>query len=114
MKTFTAGDLRRLCAAGIICVAAQTAGAQTPPFPVVNAANKFISTLDQKQRLNVLFAFDDEAQRARWSNLPISSVRRAGLAMGELNEAQRSAAMALLAAVLSNKGFEKVHAIMEA
>ena len=114
MNAFTAVFLRRLCMAAMLCIAVQTAGAQTPASPIVNAAGKFLSTLDQKQRQNVLFAFDDEAQRARWSNLPISSVRRAGLAMGELNEAQRSAAMALLAVVLSNKGFEKVHLIMEA
>ena len=114
MEAFIAGTLRRLYGVAILCVAVQTAGAQTPTSPVVAAANQFLSTLDQKQRLNVLFAFDDEMQRARWSNLPISSVRRAGLSMGELNEAQRSAAMALLAAVLSNKGFQKVQRIMEA
>src|SRR5262245_41772909 len=114
MNALMARAVRCLFAVTIGCVAVQTTGAQTATFPVVAAANKFLSTLDQTQRLNVLFAFDDEAQRARWSNLPISSVRRAGLSMGELTPAQRSAAMSLLAAVLSNKGFEKVHAIMEA
>jgi hypothetical protein len=80
---------------------------------IVAAANKFLSTLDQKQRQNVLFAFDDAKQRTRWSNLPNTMVPRAGLAMGELNAAQRDAAMALVASMLSPRGFEKVEQIVE-
>src|SRR5689334_12420380 len=63
----------------------------------VFAANVFLATLDQKQRESVMFKFDDQQQRVRWSNLPTTMVRRAGLRMGELNDAQRSAAMTLLA-----------------
>jgi hypothetical protein len=62
----------------------------------------------------VLFAFDDEKQRVRWSNLPVRMVPRAGLSMGELTAAQRSAAMALLSSALSRRGFEKVQQIVEA
>jgi hypothetical protein len=40
-------------------------------------------------------------------------VPRAGLALGELSQAQRSAAMALLSSMLSAKGFEKVEQIVE-
>ena len=68
-----------------------SAGAQTPPSRVVNAANTFLATLSQQQRQNVSFAFDDEKQRARWSNLPVSAVKRSGLSMGELSPGQRSA-----------------------
>jgi hypothetical protein len=81
---------------------------------IVSAANAFLATLDQKQRQSVLFAFDDAAQRVRWSNLPTSMVKRAGLSMGELTAAQRSAALALLSSTLSQRGFEKVRQIMEA
>jgi hypothetical protein len=73
----------------------------------------FLSTLDQKQRQAVLFSFDDEEQRKRWSNLPVSFVRRGGISLKDLNSAQRSAAMALVASALSPKGLEKVHQIME-
>ena len=90
------------------------AGAQTPPSRVVNAANTFLATLSQQQRQNVSFAFDDEKQRARWSNLPVSAVKRSGLSMGELSPAQRSAAFALVSSTLSRRGFEKVQQIMEA
>jgi Protein of unknown function (DUF3500) len=68
-------------------------------FPFVSAANDFVSTLDEQQRKAVLFAYDHEQQRARWSNLPNTSVRRTGVAIGELNSAQRFAALALLSAV---------------
>src|SRR5947209_4109533 len=88
--------------------------AQSPTAKVVNAANAFLSTLDQKQRQTVTFAFDDEAQRTRWSNLPVTIVKRAGLSMGELSAAQRAAAMALVSAALSKRGFEKVQQIVDA
>jgi hypothetical protein len=62
----------------------------------------------------VLFGFDDEQQRVRWSNLPVRMVPRAGLSMGGLNPTQRSAALALVSSALSRTGFEKVEQIMEA
>src|SRR5689334_24325639 len=86
---------------------AATVAAQQPTARIVNAANAFLATLDQKQRQSVLFAFDDQKQRTRWSNLPVRMVPRAGLSFGELNDAQRSAEMALLASVLSSRGLEK-------
>jgi hypothetical protein len=90
-----------------------TATAQTGTSRIVKAANSFLSTLDDKQRQSVSFAFDDEEQRKRWSNFPISIVPRAGLSMGELNPAQRTAAMAVVAAALSPRGLEKVQQIMD-
>ena len=55
------------------------ATAETPTGKIVKAANAFLGTLDQKQRPTVLFAFNDERQRARWSNLPIGAVSRGGI-----------------------------------
>jgi len=69
--------------------------------------------LDEKQRQGATFAFDDEKQRARWSNLPTTMVPRGGLPMKDLNEKQRAAAMALVASALSARGFEKVQQIMD-
>ena len=116
MKTFRVNVLRNLAAlvAVFLFLAAHAVAAQSPTAHIVGATNKFLSTLDDAQRKRVQFAFDDQQQRARWSNLPISSVPRAGLSMGELNSAQRSAALAVVATVLSRKGFEKVQHIMEA
>src|SRR5438045_2012342 len=91
-----------------ICVLLSLNGAvaQTATPQIVSAAKAFISTLDQKQKAGVVFAFDDQKQRAHWSNLPNSMVHRSGLSMGELSAAQRSAAMALVSAALSRRGFE--------
>jgi Protein of unknown function (DUF3500) len=87
--------------------------AQTATSRIVNAANAFLSTLDDKQRQSVLFAFDDAQQRKRWSNLPISMVPRSGISIKEMTPAQYSAAMALVSSALSPRGFEKVQQIME-
>ncbi len=87
--------------------------AQTATSRIVKAANSFLATLDDKQRQSVLFAYDDEDQRKRWSNFPISIVPRKGISFKEMNPAQSAAAMALVSAALSKRGFEKVQQIME-
>ena len=103
----------RVVALALIGSALSVARAQTVTSRIVSAANTFLSTLDQKQRQTVLFAFDDEQQRARWSNLPVGFVPRGGISLKEMNPRQRSAAMALVSSALSPKGFEKVQQIME-
>ena len=98
---------------GLLALICTSAAAQTSTARIVTAANSFLSSLDEKQRKSVLFAFDDEEQRARWSNLPIGAVRRAGINLGEMSAPQRAAAFALLSATLSRRGFEKVQEIMD-
>jgi len=94
-----------------LCVIAATA--QTATSRIVSAANAFLSALDAKERKSVMFAFDDEQQRARWSNLPTGFVPRGGISLREMTPAQRTAAMALVSSALSRRGFEKVEQIME-
>jgi len=79
---------------------------------MLGAANTFLATLNAKQRQSVLFAFDDQQQRQRWSNLPTTMVPRAGINLGAMNAAQRNAAMALVSSALSARGIEKVEQIM--
>jgi hypothetical protein len=86
---------------------------QTATVRIVTAANAFLSTLDAKQRSTVSFAFDDESQRKRWSNLPTGFVRRGGLSLRDLNAGQRIAALALVSSALSARGYEKVREIMQ-
>jgi hypothetical protein len=109
-------SMRTACgvlALALMCSSVNAPMAQTTTSRIVSTANTFLSTLDQKQRQSVLFAFDDEKQRARWSNLPTTMVPRAGLSLKELSPAQRSAALALVSSALSARGFEKVQLIME-
>ena len=96
----------------VLCPPLALAAPQTATSRIVSAANKFLSTLDQQQRQKVLYAFDDEKQRANWSNLPVSFVPRGGINFKQMNPEQRSAAMALVASALSARGFEKVQQIM--
>ena len=97
----------------LLCLPLTPAIAQTATHKIVSAANAFLATLDEKQRQTVLFSFDDEKQRQRWSNFPTGFVPRGGISLKEMNETQRAATMALVSAVLSPRGFEKVQQIME-
>ncbi len=100
-------------AASLVALSLAPAVAQTATARIVTNAKSFLATLDDKQRQSVLFAFDDEEQRKRWSNFPIAMVPRAGISVKEMSPAQLSAAMALLSSALSPRGFEKVQQIME-
>lgn len=80
---------------------------------IVSAANALLETLDDPQRGQVSFAFDDAAQRIRWSNLPVNMTKQRGLRLGDLKPNQRAAVMTLLATALSKMGYEKVVGIVE-
>lgn len=95
----------------LICLSIKPGQEQTITPRIVRAANAFLSTLDEKQRKAVLFAFDDEEQRKRWSNLPTGFVPRAGISLKQMTAAQQTAAMDLMATVLSPMGLEKVNQI---
>ena len=85
--------------------------ARTPADVVagaVKAAEALLATLDKPQQEKILFPFDDDAQRKRWSNLPSGIVKRAGLRMGDLSDKQKVAVMGLLKATLSPRGVEQV------
>jgi len=91
-----------------------TAAASDQTKKIVASANALLTTLDEAQHSKVSFDFNDSAQRARWSNLPVSSVPRRGLRLGDLKQNQRDAVTNLLATVLSQMGYEKVIGIVEA
>ena len=112
--TMSITRILRLAIAVALAASASAAGAQQPTARIVSAANRFLATLDQQQRSAVRFAFDDDAQRVRWSNFPVRMTPRAGLKLGDLSAAQRSAAMSLLSSVLSPRGYEKIQQIMDA
>lgn len=97
----------------LMCLAVSVAAAQSSTARIVTAANHFLSTLDGQQRKSAVFAYDDEQQRARWSNFPIRMVKRSGPSLGELNASQREAAWALVSAALSPRGLQKVREIMD-
>ncbi|MDT0330921.1 DUF3500 domain-containing protein [Nocardiopsis sp. DSM 44743] len=81
---------------------------------VVAAAEAFLDTLSEEQRESVLYDYDDEAKTTGWSNFPASMVERNGIALKDLTEEQREAALAVMEAALSEQGYEELLAIQAA
>lgn len=109
-------SLKAVLAASVLVLSSlplQAATVSPPIARIVAAANKFLTTLDDAHQKQVVYAFDDAEQRARWSNLPIAMVPRGGMSLKDMTAPQKAAAMELLAATLSPAGFEKIHLIME-
>jgi hypothetical protein len=74
------------------------------------AAEKFLGTLNEQQRKTAQLAYEDPS-RVDWYFVPRN--QRKGMQIKELSAEQRKAAHALLAAALSQAGYEKATTIME-
>jgi Protein of unknown function (DUF3500) len=79
---------------------------------IVSAARAVMSALDDSGRSKIQFAFDDAAQKTRWSNLPTGIVARKGIRLGDLTPPQKAAVTNLLQTALSADGYRKVTEIM--
>ncbi len=84
----------------------------SPAARAAEAAKVFLATLDESQREKAVFEFGSDKKRI-WSNLPVTFVKRNGVRLGDLKKGQRDKAMALVAAVLSKDGYQKVIDIMD-
>lgn len=76
------------------------------------AAEAFLATLSDEQREPVLYDFDDETKTTSWSNFPVTFVQRAGLNLPELTDEQKTAALEVLQALLSDEAYDTVSGIM--
>ncbi len=74
-------------------------------------ALKFLALLDPSQAQRSWFPFDGE-ERKHWHWTVTSTFPRNGVTLGELDASQYQAAMDMLAASLSPRGFDKVQDIM--
>ena len=90
---------------------AVSCAAQQPVDKVVQSANSFLATLSDAQRAKVVYDFNDNAQRARWSNFPTGFVPRGGMSLKQMSATQKGAALDLIKTVLSSRGYEKVSQI---
>jgi uncharacterized protein DUF3500 len=85
----------------------------------VSAAEAFLATLDQGQRLKANIDLNEKT-RTVWSNLPtgstmqVGATERNGLKLGDLTPDQEKTALALVASTLSRDGFQKAMAIVDA
>ena len=104
----------------VVCsVALLGCGAQSPPpldaetvsdtSPSAVATRAFLSTLNEKQRATASFPFDDP-ERTNWAYVP---QRRNGLALGEMNADQRTAAFGVVGTGLSERGTGLARGIIE-
>jgi hypothetical protein len=78
------------------------------PAVMTTAARAFLASLDADQRARATFPMDSE-ERLNWHFVPFE---RKGIALREMNSAQKQLAGALLAAGLSQQGVIKAHTIM--
>lgn len=104
------------CAALLsLLMTADVRGQPAVPSPdIVGAADMFLATLTPEQKRKVVYAFDDTAQRQRWSNFPTGFIPRGGISLKQMSPEQRQAVMRLLEAVLSPMGLKKITQIREA
>ena len=92
---------------------AAATGAPTNVAAAVTAAGSaFLATLSEAERARCVFAFNDTAQKARWSNLPTGIFERRGLRLGDMTAPQKDAALKILTTALSRDGYRKITDIM--
>ena len=94
-----------LAATGLLMAAYE----RTRPQDLMTAAAKaFLNALTPEQRVRAVFPLAS-AERENWHFIPIA---RKGLALREMNPAQKHLAEALMSAGLSQQGIIKAHTIM--
>ena len=79
----------------------------------LQAAQAFLASFGEATRAKFLFDLD-APERAGWSNLPASSVPRAGISVDELSDDQRRLLFDFLASSLGEEGYRKVLEVMAA
>ena len=78
--------------------------------PIQDAAAAFLASLDDAQRARASFPIDSDAWR-RWSNISPFLMRH-GVDLETLGPAQREKGLALLAATLSERGYQTARDVM--
>ncbi|MEM9550372.1 MAG: DUF3500 domain-containing protein [Pseudomonadota bacterium] len=96
--------------AGLAALTSVRARAATAAPEMLSRATAALATLSAAQQQTALFEFNDPL-RAGW-NYMLGSRRAPGLALEDMDPAQKEAALALLATALSAEGFEKAQNIM--
>jgi hypothetical protein len=84
--------------------------ADSPGVQLKTFADSFLETLTEEQRSQALMAYDSP-QRVDWHFIP--KVDRKGLMIRDMNAAQRTAALRLVRAALSEMGYDKTTRIMQ-
>jgi hypothetical protein len=80
--------------------------------PVVKAAGAFLDSLDAEQRIQSIYSVEDPEWR-HWSNVDNGIFVRRGVSLKAMSQSQRDAAMGLMRASLSARGFDLSRGIMK-
>ncbi|MGB0495794.1 MAG: DUF3500 domain-containing protein, partial [Kangiellaceae bacterium] len=80
--------------------------------PIVEAGNKFLTSLSNEQKRSTLFDVRDDEWR-RWSNVDHGIFERQGISLKEMNKKQRGLAFKLMQESLSAKGLQLSKDIMK-
>ena len=99
--------------AGLAYVAQQN---ETSGSRMVTAAQAFLASLNDEQKAQASFAFDDK-ERTNWNFIPLQDNKtkkstRKGLPLEDMTPAQKKAALALVKAGTSEVGFNAATTIM--
>ena len=89
-----------------VTTATEAASPETLASTIAEAANRFLEALDGDRLAQASYAFND-AERVRWHWTTPRGFPRNGLPLGEMDEAQRTLALALLQASVSEFGYKK-------
>ncbi len=92
--------------------AASTGAPASITTAITAAGTAFLASLSEAERARCVFAFNDNEQKARWSNLPVGIFERKGLRLGDLTAPQKDAALKILTTALSRDGYRKITEIM--
>ncbi|WP_146412008.1 MULTISPECIES: DUF3500 domain-containing protein [Crateriforma] len=106
MKRFPLAILA-MCLIGLSVMSGLKVG-DPPGVQMHQHAKAFLSTLDKEQSSQAVIPFDDE-RRVQWHFIPMKT--RKGLMLGDMTEAQRTGALRLLRAALSEIGYRKADQI---
>lgn len=99
-----------LAAAGVLAVGATGLDlGQSPAQQMQAYATAYLETLDPSQRQETMMDFDSP-KRVGWHFVPKDE--RKGLKLEDMNDAQRTAALRLVRAALSEAGYRKANQIM--
>jgi hypothetical protein len=93
----------------LMCGPSVIASSQTgaPQSTMLHVSRAFLGTLNPAERSQAMFPFNSE-ERFRWFYTPVP---RKGISLREMTETQKKAALNLLRAGLSEKGYSKVETI---
>lgn len=104
-----------IVAAGLVGAVCLSKEAPSPGVRMCDDAAKLVSSLNDDQKSQALFAFDDK-ERTNWNFVPLQDAQkrptRKGLRFEKMSAEQKDTAKALLRAGTSRSGFEKATTIM--